>query len=145
MSCLEIFLTRNIMSAPPSVRTWFSFDHNRITYFVVWDGVQIWESCASKKNKTRLGLGQGGSPRTKGATAFERDMVPLPVLSHPPLELTRLVLSSLWTRTQKAPGLLPEQVPKSLALVCSCYLQKFLPQNCPPPKPPTCPLGINLN
>lgn len=116
----EIFLTWNMMPAPPSVRTWFPLDHNMITCGAVL-------RCEDPVHPRKLKPGFVWArrvPQDQGSNNIWEWCG-----SSPP-ELTRWVLSSLWTWTQKAFALLPEQVPKNSAFVCSHYLQKFLPKNC---------------
>ena len=69
----------------------FSLDHNRITYGVV---LRYEDPVHPRKIKPGLVWGKEDPPGPSGQQHL-RDMVPLPVLSHPPLGLTMLALSSL--------------------------------------------------
>lgn len=71
-------------------------------------------------------------------------MVPLPLLSHPPLGLTRLVLpslnmnaESLWAAARTG----PQEPYLSLVLLSAEVSASELP----PSEPPSCPLDINLS
>lgn len=79
-------------------------------------------------------MGQGVFHKTKGATVFERDVIPLLVLSHPPLGLTTSTVPSL-NINAAARVVLGESCLLLLVEVSNTELLS--------PRPPSCLLSIN--